>query len=150
MKNCPQVFIRALAIGLVCAVPSCFPGRYAFNPPSDGSGQFTSFKYRHADEQYSEWCNDFPPYIIQRICAYYQLHPERFKPTGRGEEIEIEGFAAFVKDDAYFKGGHRASVWSGKVRDPWAEPVHFVQDLNMDGIIEAGGERRKVWEDGIN
>lgn len=120
-----------------------------FSPQGDGTGGSTSFKYRHADEQYWEWCNDFPRYIIPRICAYYQLHPERFRLTGHGEEIELEGFAEFVKDDAYFKSGRRASIWSGKIRDPWGEPVRFVQDLNMDGYIEAGGERQKVLEERV-
>jgi hypothetical protein len=119
-------------------------------PQGDGSGQFTSSKYSHAEERYVEWCDQLPRYIIPRIGAYYQLHPERFKPTGRGEEIEIEGFAAFVKDDDYFKDGHLSSVRSGKINDPWGEPVHFVEDLNLDGYIEAGGERRNVWKEGVN
>src|SRR5260221_6341140 len=147
MKNRRHTFSGIFALALLCAVPSCSP---LFMPQGDGSGQFASFKYHHADEQYSEWCNDFPRYIIPRICAYYRLHPERFKPTGHGEEIEIEGFAGFVKEDAYFKSGRRASVWSGVVKDPWGEPVHFVQDLNMDGVIEAGEERKEVWKEGVH
>jgi hypothetical protein len=118
-----------------------------FNPPSDGSGETSSFKNRHAAEQYSEWCNDLPRYIIPRICLYYRLHPDCFKPTGHGEEIEIEGFAEFVKNDSYFKSGHRASVWAGRVRDPWGDPLLFVEDLDLDGYIEASGERRIVFEE---
>jgi hypothetical protein len=80
------------------------------------------------------------------MCDYYQLHPERFKPFGNGEEIKIDGFAAFVKYDAYFKSSnpYRCSVINGVIFDPWGYPLRFVQDLNMDGYIEVGGERRIV------
>ncbi len=145
MKNRRHIFGGIFALVLLCT--SCRP---LFMPQGDGSGQFTSSKYSHAEERYVEWCDQLPRYIIPRIGAYYQLHPERFKPTGRGEEIEIEGFAAFVKDDDYFKDGHLSSVRSGKINDPWGEPVHFVEDLNLDGYIEAGGERRNVWKEGVN
>ncbi|MDB6109356.1 MAG: hypothetical protein JWR69_1106 [Pedosphaera sp.] len=144
MKNCRLICRTAIAIGLLCTLSSCTRFLYWFGPKGDGGGQTTSFKYRHAHEDYSEWIGYFPDYIIPRVCAYYQLHPERFKPTGQGEEIEIQGLAAFVKDDAYFKRWHRASAWSGEIRDPWGDRVHFVQDLNMDGFIEAGGERVQV------
>lgn len=87
----------------------------------------------------TEW-RELPYYINPGMCAYYELHPERFKPTGRGEEIEIEGFAAFLKDDDFVKED-RSFVRSRKIMDPWGEPVHFVQDLNMDGYFEAAGER---------
>jgi hypothetical protein len=109
-------------------------------PQGDGSG---SFSHGHEDEKYSEWCNDFPRYIIPRICAYYQLYPERFKRTGHGEEIEIAGFDTFVKNDDYFKSGRRSSAWSGKVKDPWGEPVHFVEDLNMDGTSKPAASANK-------
>jgi len=109
----------------------------------DGSGQSESRQEERAEEKNTQW-RELAHYIIPRMCAYYQLHPERFKPTGRGEEIEIEGFAEFVKDDDYFKS-YRSSLRSGKIMDPWGEPVHFVQDLNMDGYIEAGGERQAVF-----
>jgi len=147
LKNRRHIFNGAEAIILLCATSSCTWLRVASQSQGDGSG---SFSHGHEDEKYSEWCNDFPRYITPRICAYHQLHPERFKPTGHGEEIEIAGFDAFVKNDAYFKSGRRSSVWSGKVKDPWGEPVHFVEDLNMDGYIEAGGERKEVRKEGVN
>lgn len=146
MKNRRHIF-NAVMVVILLSVTSCTWLRVASLPQGDGSG---SFSHGHEDEKYSEWCNDFPRYIIPRICAYYQLHPERFKATGHGEEIEIAGFDAFVKNDTYFKSGRRSSVWSGKVKDPWGEPVHFVEDLNMDGYIEAGGERKEVWKERVN
>ena len=42
------------------------------------------------------------------------------------------------------------SVWLRKMRGPWGEPVHFVQDPNMDGQIEPGGERQNVREGRFN
>jgi hypothetical protein len=51
-----------------------------------------SMAERDADERYTEWCNEVTHYITPRLCAYYQLHPERFKSTGQGEEIAIDGF----------------------------------------------------------
>lgn len=144
MKRARQTIKAAVMLLVLCAAPSCL------YYPSSESGSTTPFKYRHAEEEYLEWCNDLPRYLIPRTCAYYQLHPERFTPIGHGEEIEIRGFADFVKDDSYFKKGHRASVWAGKVRDPWGDPIHFVQDLNMDGYIEAGGVRRNIWAEAVN
>ncbi|EEF58262.1 hypothetical protein [Pedosphaera parvula] len=148
MRN-KQNFGLAISFILLCMTSSCSLIRFYSGPQGDGSGQSTPISARHAEEKYTEWCN-FPGYIIPRICAYYQLHPERFKPIGHGEEIEIEGFAAFVQNDDYFKMGHRSSSWAGKLKDPWGDPVHFVQDLNMDGIIEAGGVRRPVWNEDVN
>jgi hypothetical protein len=99
-----------------------------------------------AELRYLEWCNDFTHFITPRLCAYYQLHPERFKPTGKGEEIEIDGFVDYVKDDSYFTSGRFCRIRHGTIRDPWGDPVHFVQDLNMDGYIEARGQRRNVFD----
>jgi hypothetical protein len=130
-----------MAVVLACLTSSC--GLFLMGL-GDGSGQQES-KSRgqvRAEQKDNQW-RELPYYIIPRMCAYYQLHPECFKPTGLGEEIEIEGFAAFVKEDDYFKS-HRSSLRSGKIIDPWGEPVHFVQDLNMDGYIEVGGERKAV------
>lgn len=145
MQCCKQILGGVLAVVLVCAVSSCTFIRFVSGPQGDGSGGATpSFRYRHAEDQFNEWSDNLPYYIIPRMCAYYQLHPERFKPTGQGEEIEIAGFAAFIKNDSYFQSGTRCSVRGGTIYDPWGEPLHFVQDLNMDGYIEAGGERRIV------
>jgi hypothetical protein len=105
-----------------------------------------SMAERDAEDRYSEWCTPFPHYITPRLCAYYQLHPERFKPTGRGEEIKIEGFVDFIKADDYFKSGHLCHIRGGRIRDPWGGPVQFVQDLNRDGYIEARGQRRVVFD----
>ena len=105
-----------------------------------------SMAERDEEYRYSEWCDEFPHYITPRICAYYKLHPERFKPTGKGEEIEIEEFTEFVQADYYFKSGRLCRIRWGKIRDPWSDPVHFVQDLNMDGYIEARGQRRIVFD----
>lgn len=123
---------------LLCTVPSCL-----YYPSSETGATYSSAEKR-AGNRYDEWCGSLPGFIIPRMCAYYQLHPERFKPTGQGEEIEIAGFGAFVKDDSYFKSGTRCYVLNGTIYDPWGEPLHFVQDINMDGYIEAGGERRIV------
>jgi hypothetical protein len=145
MKRAEHIFCRIFTLALLCTIPSCTLVRYLTSPQGDGSGGSTpSFRYRHAEEQYTEWCNDLPRYIIPRMCAYYQLHPERFKPTGHGEEIEIAGFAAFIKNDSYFKSGTRCYILNGTIFDPWGQPLHFVQDLNMDGYIEAIGQRRIV------
>ncbi len=146
MRSRNLILNGVTALVLLCTTLSCMPVRYLVNPPSDGSGQFSPSKEHREDERYAEWCYNFPDYIIPRICAYYQLHPERFKPTGKGEEVEVEGFFEFVKNDGYFKSPNRASVWTGKIKDPWGDPVHFVQDLNMDGYIEAGGERGVVFD----
>jgi hypothetical protein len=103
-----------------------------------------------AEERYQAWISPFfSGYIIPRICAYYQLHPERFKPTGQGEEIEIEGFADFVADDDFFKKSHYFHIRSGQIFDPWDEPLHFAEDINMDGFIDAGGQRREVPDIGV-
>ena len=123
---------------LLCTVPSCL-----YYPSSETGATYSSSE-RRAEDRYEEWCQSLPGYIIPRMCAYYQLYPERFKPTGRGEEIKIAGFAAFIKNDSYFQSGTRCSVRGGTIYDPWGEPLHFVQDLNLDGYIEAGGERRIV------
>ncbi len=132
---------------LLCTIPSCL------YDPSSESGAHTSWASERAEARYMEWCQSLPWYIIPRMCAYYELHPERFKATGRGEEIEIAGFADFIKNDSYFERGTRCYVLNGKIYDPWREPLHFVQDLNMDGYIEAGGERYSVLvvgETGVN
>ncbi len=104
---------------------------------------------RDADEKYSEWCNELTHYITPRLCAYYELHPDRFKPTGKGEEIEIQGFTDFVRNDGFFQSPYRCRIRWGKLRDPWGDPIHFVQDLNMDGFIEARGQRRNVFDQAI-
>jgi hypothetical protein len=142
MKNCRRILNGAMAVVLLCVTSSCI----WLLPQGDGSG---SFSRGHEDEKYNEWCNELPRYIIPRICAYYQLHPERFKRTGQDEEVEILEFDKFVKNDAYFKNGHRSSAWSGKIKDPWGKPLHFVEDLNIDGYIEAAGERQEVWKEGV-
>jgi hypothetical protein len=142
---------RKIIIGLISAIASValFWGiaHWIYNAPILHS-ETSTFSMAERDEEYryQEWCNDFTYYITPRICAYYQLHPERFKPTGQGEEIEIEGFTDFVKADDYFKNGHLCRIRWGKIRDPWGDPVHFVQDLNMDGFIEARGQRRVVFD----
>src|SRR5712671_1702295 len=96
MRGRKQFLGGVLALFLLCTTPSCIPLRYLLNPPSDGSGQFSSGKEHREEERYAEWCYNFPDYIIPRMCAYYQLHPERFKPNGKGEEVEIEGFSEVV------------------------------------------------------
>jgi len=108
------------------------------------------FPAQLAEERYQAWVRPFfYDYIMPRICAYYQLHPERFKPTGQGEEIEIGGFADFVADDDYFKKSHDFHVKSGQIFDPWDEPIHFAEDINMDGFIDAGGQRREIQDVGV-
>jgi hypothetical protein len=145
MINLKQILISAITISSMCAMSSCTLVSYLTREQGDGSGGSTpSFRYRHEGDRYAEWCWSLPNYIIPRMCAYYALYPERFKPTGHGEEIEISGFAAFVKNDSYFKSGTRCYIINGTIMDPWGQPLHFVQDLNMDGYIEALGERRAV------
>jgi len=142
MKKCERVLGRIIGIVFLCAVPSC---RLQFLDTGDGAGTTPStFAERRAEDRYLEWCQSLPNYIIPRMCDYYQLHPERFKPTGEGEQIEIVGFAAFIKNDDYFKSGTRCYIVNGTIFDPWGDPLEFVQDLNMDGYIEAKGERRIV------
>jgi hypothetical protein len=143
MKN---LFVGIFAVILLCTIPSCSS---LFIDPGDGSGTPNSFGEQSAEQRYIEWCNDLPRYIIPRMCAYYELYPERFKPAGHGEEIEIAGFAAFVKNDSYFKSGTRCYIVNGTIFDPWGQPLHFVQDINMDGYIEAMGERRIVLDGGV-
>jgi hypothetical protein len=104
---------------------------------------------RVAEEKYVEWCNALTHYITPRLCAYYQLYPERFKPTGQGEEIEIEGFVEYVKADEFWQGPYRCRIYGGTLRDPWGDPIHFVQDLNMDGFIDARGQRRNVFDQAV-
>jgi hypothetical protein len=145
---------RRILIALVCVLAGValvwWIAHLIYHAPILHSETSTfSMAERDAEYRYDEWCNDFTHYITPRICAYYKLHPERFRPTGKGEEIEIEGFADFVKDDDYFKSGHLCRVRWGKIRDPWGDPVHFVQDLNMDGYIEARGQRRIVFDQAI-
>jgi hypothetical protein len=130
----------AASVGLVWGV-----AHWIYNAPLLHSETSTfSMAQRDAEYRYLEWCNELTYYITPRLCVYYRLHSERFRPTGRGEEIEIDGFTDFVKDDPFFRDGHRCRVRWGKIRDPWGDPVHFVQDLNMDGYIEARGQRRVV------
>ena len=141
MTTYKQVLGRIIALILLCTTPSC-----SVLPILSSSeiGAPFSFSGSRQELRYIEWCNDLPRYIIPRICAYYELHPERFKPTGQGEEIEIAGFAAFVKNDSYFKSGTYCYIVNGVIFNPWGQPLHFVQDLNMDGYIEAIGQRRIV------
>lgn len=146
MKKWEPIFVRVLMICLVCTIPSCTFIRFMSGPHGDGSGVKTSRKEHREYERYGEWCYYFPDYIIPRICAYHQLYPERFKPIGNEEEIAIEGFFEFVKDDSYFQGPFHASVWTGKLKDPWGDPVHFIQDINQDGYIKVGGEQHIVFD----
>jgi hypothetical protein len=141
--------MRKIKLFAVIAVTSLCSGcaLYEMRNWGDGSGQISR---SNDNEKLDDWCTYFPYYIIPRICEYHQLHPERFKATGKGEEIQIEGLMAFVKDDAYFKSESiRCSIWAGAIRDAWGQEVHFVQDLNADGFIDAAGERRKVEEVGV-
>lgn len=108
-----------------------------------------SMAERDADERYTEWCNEVTHYITPRLCAYYQLHPERFRPTGQGEEIAIDGFVEFVKADGFWQSPSRCRIRGGTLRDPWGDPIHFVQDLNLDGFIEARGQRRNVFDQAV-
>ena len=147
MKNLKRIFDGVLVIILLCTIPSC---SLSLLEAGDGSGTHSSLGGHRAEQRYIEWCNDLPRYIIPRMCAYYELHPERFKPTGHEEEIEIVGFAEFVKNDTYFKSGTRCYIVNGTIFDPWGQPLHFVQDLNMDGYIEASGERRIVLNAGTS
>jgi hypothetical protein len=137
MKNHKQIFCGIFMLVLLC-VPSCL------YYPSSETGATYSMSEKRAADRYDEWCGSLPYYIIPRMCAYYELHPERFKPTGQGEEIEIADFATFIKNDSYFKSGTRCYIIKGTIFDPWGQPLHFVQDLNMDGYIEAIGQRRIV------
>lgn len=139
----PMKLSKYLVIGSTAFVLLCTSSCGLFlTGLGDGSGQPEPWRWRNADAQYNEWCNELPRFIIPRMCAYYQLHPERFKPTGNGEEIEIKGFAEFVKNEGYFKlkGGYHSTIRFGIIHDPWGDPLHFVQDLNMDGYIEFGGD----------
>jgi hypothetical protein len=144
LKGLKQVLGGGAALVLICIASSCAFIRLATSPHGDGSDAPASFTDSRAEDRYTEWCQTLPNYIIPRMCDYYQLHPERFKPTGQGEEITIEGFAAFVKSDGYFKSGNHCYIVNGTIFDPWGQPLHFVQDLNMDGYIEAVNERRPV------
>jgi len=125
-------------------VSSCTFIRFATSVQGDGSGRAGSRSETREEERYTEWMQSLPNYIIPRMCDYYKLHPERFKPTGQDEVIEIAGFAAFIKSDDYFKSGSRCYIVNGTVFDPWGDPLDFVQDLNMNGYLEVKGERRPV------
>lgn len=108
-----------------------------------------SMANRDAEEKYNEWCNVVTHYFTPRLCAYYQIHPERFKQTGKDEEIEIEGFVEFVEKDGFFQNPNRCRIRGGTLRDPWGDTIHFVQDLNMDGWVEARGQRRNVFDQAV-
>lgn len=108
-----------------------------------------SMAERDADERYTEWCNEVTHYITPRLCEYYQSYPDRFKRTGQGEEIAIDGFVDFVKADWFWQSPSRCRIRGGTLRDPWGDPIHFVQDLNMDGFIEARGQRRNVFDQAV-
>lgn len=145
MKYHKQILGKIFILAVLYVVPSCTSVHYLTSPQGDGSGgSAPPFSDRHAEKNYMEWCYGLPGYIIPRMCAYYQLHPERFKPTGQEEEIEIAEFAAFIKNDSYFQSKTSCYVSNGTIFDPWGQPLHFVQDLNMDGYIDAEGERRVV------
>jgi uncharacterized protein YerC len=92
--------------------------------------------------------HDFPIYVIPRLCAYYEIHPECFKPTGRGEEITVAGFASFIASDKCMAPQITDWRWfhihGSQIIDPKGETVQFVEDLNRDGFIEACGQRVKV------
>lgn len=141
---------RIIKLCALIAIPFCSGcALYEMRNMGDGAGGTpSSSRDTREEERYSEWVTWFPHYITPRICEYYRLHPERFKATGRGEEIEIVGFPAFIKEDGYFKERNLFTIRVGELRDPWGEPVHFVQDLNMDGFIEVNGERYKVQHGG--
>jgi len=147
MKSSKLIIGGTLVLVLLCTLPSCS----FLNDFGDGAGTPTSFGDNKREMQYIEWCDNLPRYIIPRMCDYYQLHPERFKPTGNGEEIKIDGFGVFVKDDAYFKSAnpYRCSIINGKIYDPWGHSLHFVQDLNMDGYIDVENLHCKVLEMGV-
>lgn len=138
MKHRQQIVEGLFLLILLCAMPSCL------YYPSSETGATYSMAQQREEHRHEEWSFNLPIYIIPRMCAYYKLHPERFKTTGHGEEIQIAGFGAFVKNDTYFNGRTGCHVRDGIIYDPWGQPLHFVQDLNMDGYIEAGGERRPV------
>jgi hypothetical protein len=145
MKICKRICGGLIAILILCTVPSCTLIAFLANPPAgDGARDVSSRSADREEARYTEWMQSLPDYIIPRICDYYKLHPERFKPTGQGEEIEIVGFAAFIKNDDYFKGASRCYIVNGTIFDPWRDPLEFVQDLNMNGYLEAKGERRPV------
>jgi hypothetical protein len=135
--------------GLISLLENCLSG-FKITESEEVLNKPLVFPAQLAEERYQAWVSPFfYNYIMPRICAYYHLHPERFKPTGQGEEIEIEGFADFVADDDYFKKSHDFHVRSGQIFDPWDEPIHFAEDINMDGFIDAGGQRREIQDVGI-
>ncbi len=148
MKYHRHLFSGLIAVVGMFVLSSCDFIRLVSGPQGDGSGGAgSSFSERREEDRYIEWLYRLPTYIIPRINAYYELHPERFKRIGQSEEIEISGFAAFVKGDDYFKHPNRSYILSGTILDPWGQPLRFVQDFNMDGYIEAGGERIRVREE---
>jgi hypothetical protein len=107
---------------------------YNYAPRLHSETQAYSLAQLRAGGRYADWCN-LADKLIPQMCTYYERHPERFKRAGADEEIEIDGFASFVPSSL---------VRWGRIVDPWGEPVHFVQDLNRDGFVEARGQRRDV------
>jgi hypothetical protein len=127
-----RALILAAIIGVV-GIPLLYQWYY-YAPRLHSETQTYSLAQLQAEGRYGDWCN-LADKLIPSMCAYYQSHPERFKRIGADEEISIDGFFAFVAT---------TFVRHGQILDPWGEPVHFVQDLNNDGYIDARGQRREV------
>ena len=96
---------------------------------------------RRGDRQHDS--GELVRFAEEAVLEYYSLYPDRVRPTGRDEEVSLEGFGA------WFPGflRQRKSSWPEVIRvfrlqgdyilDSHSRPIHIAMDLNRDMLIRA-------------
>jgi hypothetical protein len=83
-------------------------------------------------------------YLRDQLVEFHKIHPECFTYIGSDEEIRVSGFGEFLEKKA---SRPEPDIWgavkirSGKVIDPWGNPVRYGMDRDHDGYIEVEGRK---------
>ena len=81
-------------------------------------------------------------FLRDRLLEYHEAYPERFNYLGEDEEVEVKGFGDYVNTKRSEINPMLQSyvrVRTGKVLDPWGEPVRYGLDWNHNGYITIAG-----------
>lgn len=81
-------------------------------------------------------------FLRDRLLEYHEAYPERFHYLGEDEEVEVNGFGDYVntkKSEINPMLQSYVRVRTGRVLDPWGEPVRYGLDRNHNGYISIAG-----------
>ena len=143
-QGCRHIYSCIFPIAVAFIIFLCSSCSYY----TEGGGPYTRSQMK--EMTYNGAWQDFCCYVIPRLCTYYELHPERFKSTGRGSELTVQGFTSFVASDWFFRPAIYTPQWGSfhihgsQISDPRGQSVTFVEDVGHDLYMEGHGCRVKV------